>query len=70
MKKIIRLTENDLHRIILETTKKMLTEGEFMDDEDLETQYGKNPNSMFTYGTNLNPEVVSGLDPHSMRKIW
>lgn len=38
-----------------------------MDDGNLEGQYYKNPDSMWTYGTNLNPAGVDGLDPHSIR---
>ena len=68
MKKIVRLTESDLHRIIKESVNRIIKESDYMDDGDLEKQYGKNPDSMYTYGTNLNPEVVSGLDPHSMRR--
>lgn len=68
MKKIVRLTESDLQRIIKESVNRIIKESDYMDDGDLEKQYGKNPDSMYTYGTNLNPEVVSGLDPHSMRR--
>lgn len=39
-----------------------------MDDGNLEGQYYKNPDSMWTYGTNLNPAGVDGLDPHSIRR--
>lgn len=63
----IKLTESQLHKVIKESVKKILRESDYMDDGDLETQYGKNPDSMWTYGTNLNPEWVDGLDPHSVR---
>lgn len=46
---------------------KPLKESEYMDDGNLESQYGKNPDSMWTYGTNLNPSVVDGLEPNQVR---
>lgn len=46
---------------------KPLKESDYMDDGDLESQYGKNPDSMWTYGTNLNPSVVDGLEPNQVR---
>lgn len=67
MKKKVRLTESDLHRIVKESVKRILRETQYMDDGNLEPQYDKNPDSMWTYGTNLNPQGVSGLDPHSVR---
>ena len=40
MKKIIRLTESDLHRIVKESVEKILKEGEFGGpDADLEDVY-------------------------------
>lgn len=47
---------------------KPLKESEYMDDGDLESQYHKNPDSMWTYGTNLNPNVVGGLEPNDVRQ--
>ena len=49
MKKIVRLTESDLHRIIKESVNRIIKESDYMDDGDLEKQYGKNPDSMYTY---------------------
>ena len=46
---------------------KPLKESDYMDDGNLESQYGKNPDSMWTYGTNLNPSVVDGLEPNQVR---
>lgn len=67
MSKTIKLNRNQLVNLISESVNKIINESDYMDDGDLERQYGKNPDSMWTYGTNLNPEYVSGLDPHSMR---
>lgn len=47
MKKIVRLTESDLHRIIKESVNRIIKESDYMDDGDLEKQYGKNPDSMY-----------------------
>lgn len=47
---------------------KPLKESDYMDDGNLESQYGKNPDSMWTYGTNLNPSVVDGLEPNQVRR--
>lgn len=69
MKKIIRLTEGDLHRIVKESVQRILKESDYMDDGNLEQQYGKNPDSMWTYGQSvLDPSSVTGLDPTSMRR--
>lgn len=68
MKQKIRLTEGDLHRIIRNCINEAITESDYMDDGGLEGQYDKNPDSMWTYGTNLNPAFVGGLDPHTMRR--
>ena len=46
---------------------KPLKESDYMDDGNLESQYDKNPDSMWTYGTNLNPSVVDGLEPNQVR---
>ena len=46
---------------------KPLKESDYMDDGNLESQYGKNPDSIWTYGTNLNPSVVDGLEPNQVR---
>lgn len=67
MSKTIKLNRNQLVNLISESVNRIINESDYMDDGDLERQYGKNPDSMWTYGTNLNPEYVSGLDPHSMR---
>ena len=48
---------------------KPLKESDYMDDGNLESQYGKNPDSMWTYGTNLNPSVVDGLEPNQVRYV-
>ena len=39
MKKLIRLTEGDLHRIVKESVKRVLNESEFTNDEDIASQY-------------------------------
>lgn len=39
MKKLIRLTEGYLHRIVKESVKRVLKESEFMNDEDIANQY-------------------------------
>lgn len=68
----IRLNESTLKRIIKESVKRVLKESEFlddseyMDDGDLEPQYDKFPHDQWDYGTNLNPNIVAGLDPHSI----
>jgi len=52
MKKAIRLTESDLHRIIKNSVKKVIREGIYGDDlshEDIERIWGRNK------GTNANP---------------
>ena len=67
MSRTIRLNKNQFVNLISESVNKIISESDYMDDGNLERQYGKNPDSMWTYGTNLNPEYVSGLDPHSMR---
>lgn len=67
MKQTIRLTESDLHNLIKSCVRNVLNESDYMDDGNLEGQYYKNPDSMWTYGTNLNPAGVDGLDPHSIR---
>lgn len=67
-KKVIRLTETDLHNVIKSCVRNVLNESDYMDDGNLEGQYYKNPDSMWTYGTNLNPAGVDGLDPHSIRR--
>lgn len=67
MSKTIKLNRNQLINLISESVNRIINESDYMDDGDLERQYRKNPDSMWTYGTNLNPEYVSGLDPHSMR---
>lgn len=46
---------------------KPLKESDYMDDGNLELQYRKNPDSMWTYGTNLNPSGVDGLEPNQVR---
>ena len=38
MKKIVRLTESDLHRIIKESVNRIIKESDYMDDGDLEKQ--------------------------------
>lgn len=38
-KKLIRLTEGDLHRIVKESVYKILKESQFMSDEDIANQY-------------------------------
>lgn len=43
-----------------------LDDSEYMDDGDLEPQYDKFPHDQWDYGTNLNPNIVAGLDPHSI----
>ena len=68
MKRITRLTESDLHNVIKSCVRNILNESDYMDDGNLEGQYYKNPDSMWTYGTNLNPAGVDGLDPHSIRR--
>lgn len=68
MKQTIRLTESDLHNLIKSCVRNVLNESDYMDDGNLEGQYYKNPDSMWTYGTNLNPAGVDGLDPHSIRR--
>lgn len=68
MRREIRLTESQFHNLIKSCVRSFLNESDYMDDGNLEGQYGKNPNSMWTYGTNLNPEFVDGLDPHSVRR--
>ena len=35
MKKIVRLTEGDLHRIIKESVNRIIKESDYMDDGDL-----------------------------------
>ena len=35
MKKIVRLTESDLHRIIKESVNRIINESDYMDDGDL-----------------------------------
>lgn len=67
MSKTIKLNRNQLINLISESVNRIINESDYMDDGNLERQYRKNPDSMWTYGTNLNPEYVSGLDPHSMR---
>lgn len=39
-KRIVHLTEGDLHRIVKESVKRVLRESEFMSDEDIAGQYG------------------------------
>lgn len=38
-KKLIRLIESDLHRIVKESVNKILRESQFMSDEDIANQY-------------------------------
>ena len=38
-KKLIRLTENDLHRIVKESVNRVLRESQFMNDENIASQY-------------------------------
>lgn len=57
MKRIIRLTEEDLHRIIKESVNNFIKESDYMDDGDLEKQYDKHANSLFAYGWNGNHGV-------------
>ena len=47
---------------------KSLDDNEYMDDGDLEPQYDKFPDAKWDYGTNMNPNIVDGLDPHSIRR--
>lgn len=68
IKQTIRLTESDLHNVIKSCVRNVLNESDYMDDGNLEGQYYKNPDSMWTYGTNLNPAGIDGLDPHSIRR--
>lgn len=67
-KNIVRLTENDLRNIIKKSVTRIIREGQYMDDGNLEPQYSKNPDSMWTYGSNLNPDSIEGMDPHSVRR--
>jgi hypothetical protein len=47
---------------------KPLKESDYMDDGDLESQYRKNPNSMWTYGqSTVDPYTVDGLEPNQVR---
>ena len=52
MKKIIKLTESDLHRIIRKSVNNIIKESDYMDDGDLEKQYDRHDNSLFAYGWN------------------
>lgn len=63
-----RLTESRLRGLIREAVKSVLNEIEYMSDGDLEPQYNKFPDYQWDYGTGLNPAVVAGLDPHTMRR--
>lgn len=65
-KNTIRLNESMLNRVIEESIKRVLKEGKYMDDGDLESQYDKFPDDKWDYGTNMNPNIVDGLDPHSI----
>lgn len=48
---------------------KPLKESDYMDDGDLESQYRKNPDSMWTYGqSTLDPYTVDGLEPNQIRR--
>ena len=38
-KKLIRLTESDLHRIVKESVNRVLRESQFMNDENIASQY-------------------------------
>jgi hypothetical protein len=83
MKKIVRLTECDLHRIIKESANRILSEAhgghgiysqydvnripDYMQDGSLEGQYGNNADALWTYNTPLNPEVVGGMRPDEVR---
>lgn len=47
---------------------KPLKESDYMDDGDLESQYRKNPDSMWTYGqSTVDPYTVDGLEPNQIR---
>jgi hypothetical protein len=47
---------------------KPLKESDYMDDGDLESQYRKNPDSMWTYGqSTVDPYTVDGLEPNQVR---
>ena len=47
---------------------KPLKESDYMDDGELESQYRKNPDSMWTYGqSTVDPYTVDGLEPNQVR---
>lgn len=47
---------------------KPLKESDYMDDGNLESQYRKNPDSMWTYGqSTVDPYTVDGLEPNQVR---
>lgn len=49
MKKIIRLTESDLHQIVKESVNKILTEHEWWNEEDWNPNYPKDENPYDDY---------------------
>lgn len=54
MKRIIRLTEGDLRRIIKESVNNFIKESDYMDDGDLEKQYDRNFDSKWNYDSDGN----------------
>ena len=52
MKKIIKLTESDLHRIIRKSVNNIIKESDYMDDGELEKQYARNFDSKWNYYSN------------------
>ena len=72
MKKIIKLTESDLHRIIRKSVNNIIKESDYMDDGELEKQYARNFDSKWNYYSNGDHDdsccYTPPQNPHHDRK--